>query len=154
MLNLINFLKKHEGFRDNSYFCEAGRRTIGYGFAENNFKNFTEFYFKNNNITEQEATEVLKKICLTIKSQIIRKVNIELKEHEVDALISLVYNIGIKNFETSTLLKLINENNLKMASLEFLKWNKITKDNIKIQSYGLTKRRMAEKLLFDEGKYA
>ena len=30
-VNVLNFIKKHEGFVDSIYFCPGGHRTIGYG---------------------------------------------------------------------------------------------------------------------------
>ena len=72
-------------------------------------------------------------------------------QNERDALASFIFNLGAGAFESSTLLKKINEGDKQGAANEFLKWDKfrnpVTK---KLETLtGLTKRRVAEKSLFE-----
>ncbi len=72
-------------------------------------------------------------------------IHVPITQHETDALASLCYNIGCEQFKKSTLVRLINESNFEDASLQFLRWDK---QNGKPLA-GLTRRREAEKLLFE-----
>jgi lysozyme len=72
--------------------------------------------------------------------------NFQLNQNQLDALTSLVYNIGIGNFKSSTLLKYLKMNDYKDASNEILKWNHAGG----IVLPGLTTRRLAEQALFNK----
>ena len=65
-------------------------------------------------------------------------------QNQFDALCSLVYNIGIVNFRTSTLLRKLNKKKYKRAAKEFPKWRRANGKVLR----GLVKRRKAEKELF------
>ena len=71
-------------------------------------------------------------------------VTVPLAQHRFDALVSLTYNIGPKNFRNSTLLRLINGGDLERAADEFPKWNRAAGKVMR----GLTIRRMAEREMF------
>ena len=80
-------------------------------------------------------------------------VKVPLTQGEFDALVSFAYNCGLDQDEDtkaeglgdSTLLRKLNDSDYNGAAAEFPKWNK---DNGKIVN-GLTRRRMAEKALFE-----
>jgi lysozyme len=72
-------------------------------------------------------------------------VHISLTQGEFDALTDFVYNVGAGNFATSTLLKLLNENELAQAALEFDKWDKAKG----VVVAGLLRRRQAETAEFN-----
>jgi len=65
-------------------------------------------------------------------------------ETKTAALISLVFNIGIGNFKSSTLLKLLKVGDYAGAANQFLVWNKAAGKEMP----GLTRRREAEKEMF------
>ena len=67
-----------------------------------------------------------------------------LEPHEMAALVSLAYNIGLGNFRKSTLLRLLNAGDRKGAAEQFLKWNRAAGKVMR----GLTTRRVAERALF------
>jgi len=73
-------------------------------------------------------------------------VTVEMTQNQFDALCSFVYNCGAGNFRASTLLKLLNQGAYKAAAQQFLRWDKA---NGKVLP-GLTKRRAAEKALFEK----
>lgn len=62
-----------------------------------------------------------------------------LKQHQFDALVSFVFNVGATAFHRSTLKKLINLGNLPEAAKQFDRWV-IPKE--------ITERRMGEKAQF------
>lgn len=135
--NCVNLIKKFEGCSLSSYRCPKGVLTIGYGHTGNDVK-------ENTKITQEEATELLRKDLNIHSKNVLKLVKKKLTQNQFDALVSFEYNIGYGNFSSSTLLKLINLGNFKKASEEFLRWNKC---NGKILN-GLTKRRKAEQELF------
>ncbi len=64
---------------------------------------------------------------------------------EIGACTSLAYNIGLANFEHSTLLRKINAGDRAGAAAEFPKWNKAAGKVMK----GLVNRRAAERAVFE-----
>ena len=68
----------------------------------------------------------------------------ELNDNQYAALISLVFNCGVRAIGKSTLLRMINAGDPKAAANQFLIWNKVGN----VESRGLTRRRQAERELF------
>jgi lysozyme len=68
----------------------------------------------------------------------------DVKQCQFDALTSLVFNIGLGNFSTSTLLKMINAGSADAAADQFLRWNRAGG----VILSGLVKRREAERKLY------
>lgn len=75
-------------------------------------------------------------------------VRVELNQSQFDALASFVYNVGIGNFEDSTLLRLINSGDMEGAAGQFKRWNKAGGLVMK----GLDRRRYAEAYVFVGGR--
>ena len=135
----LNIIKKYEGFRSEPYLCPANVLTIGYGHA-----------------IKPDEVETLKKVSLeeagnlllediSITERTIEKlVTIDLTENEFSALVSFCYNVGGGNFKSSTMLKLINNDQKLEASLEFNRWVYVNKKIMK----GLIRRRLEECQLF------
>lgn len=71
-------------------------------------------------------------------------VGVPLTQQQFDALVSLVYNIGVHAFQLSHLLIYLNQQNYDAAGQEFARWNKIGST----VSAGLTSRRAAEQQMF------
>nr|DAL50261.1 MAG TPA_asm: Lysozyme [Caudoviricetes sp.] len=132
----IDLIKKYEGFSARPYKCPAGVLTIGYGRTIN---------VKPYDITSEEAETVwLSKYVKTIADQILALVNVDLSNNQICALIDFVYNLGIGNFKSSTLLRKINQGDFSAAANELLRWNKAGGIVLK----GLENRRIAERMLF------
>jgi len=137
----IELIKKYEGLRLDAYRCPAGKLTIGYGHTGDDVKPGMTI--------NKEMAELLLKQDLTVFEKAINElVKIKLTQNQFDALISLVYNIGIGNFKKSTLLKLLNENKILEAGEEFMKWTKARQPGGLKELPGLVKRRAEEKKLF------
>ena len=132
----IDLIKKYEGFSARPYKCPAGVLTIGYG---------RTIDVRPYEITTEEAETIwLDKYVKTIADQILAVVKIKLSNNQICALIDFVYNLGIGNFKSSTLLRKINQGDFSAAANEFLKWNKAGGIVLK----GLENRRIAERMLF------
>jgi GH24 family phage-related lysozyme (muramidase) len=65
-------------------------------------------------------------------------------QHQFDAMVSFAYNVGVGNFQSSTLLRKHKAGDYAGAAAEFVKWNKAAG---KVMA-GLTRRRAAEAALY------
>jgi GH24 family phage-related lysozyme (muramidase) len=146
----IELIKKFEGFRSNIYNDPAGHCKIGYGTllhpgacndaeSENPFKD---------GISEEKAMDLLLEQTNQVEYTINNKVNVDLNQNQVDALLSFVYNIGSDNFNDSTLLKVLNQKKYGDVPAELKKWTKGKVDGKMVDLPGLLTRRNAEATLF------
>jgi GH24 family phage-related lysozyme (muramidase) len=131
----IDAIKRHEGLRLNAYDDGVGIRTIGWGHART-----TE-----NTITIERAEELLREDIEVCERCIADNVHVPLTQGQHDALVSLIFNIGVGAFTKSTLLRKINAG--EPAADEFLRWNKGGGRELP----GLVKRREAERAMFISG---
>jgi len=69
---------------------------------------------------------------------------VSLKQYQFDAMVSFAYNVGLDNFLSSTLLKMVNAGDFAGAAKQFSRWDK---NDGKVMT-GLTRRRKAEMKLF------
>ena len=158
--NGINMLKRFEGSvkigaRHVIYDDKTGRpvnsdkelpagATIGYGHLIKSDEDF------KHGITERQATEILRSDISTAERAIKDNITIPLSQNQYDALVSLAYNIGAKNFANSTVVKYVNDSNYhntKYPTLEsaWMAWNKSGGREMA----GLTNRRQQEFNLFN-----
>ena len=134
--NGIELIKKHEGLRLEAYLCPAGKPTIGYG--------HTKDVKLGDVITEEEAEQLLREDLIVVENEI-NKHNLDINQNQFDALVSFVYNVGVGNFRTSTLLKKIKTDpNDKTIANEFKRW--VYSNGKKLP--GLVKRREEEAKLY------
>jgi lysozyme len=134
----LDMIKRFEGFSGEKYYCPAGKLTIGYGHVI-----APEEYFPDS-ISQQEAESILKQDVNAILGAFLRLVKVETTQNQQDALLSLAYNIGIKAFEKSTLLRLLNAGDAEGAARQFDRWVYIKG----VKSNGLANRRATEKAWF------
>ena len=143
----IEFIKSYETLRLKAYKALPTEKyySIGYG-------HYSEDVRPSDTITENEALELFRQdisIFETCVLKFITPVLDELKQFQFDALVSLAFNIGLKSFKESTLLKKLLQKDFIDASNNFLRWHYSGGK----PSKGLLKRRQAEKLIFDKGVY-
>ena len=141
--NGLKLIKKFEGLSLKPYLCSAGIPTIGFG--NTFYENMKKVTLQDETITEERADSLFNFLVTTNFVNVVnRLVIVDINQNQFDALVSFVYNLGSGNFEKSTLLKKVNQEDFIGASLEFEKWNRA---GGKVLS-GLTKRRLSEKELF------
>ena len=134
--NGIEFIKKHEGLRLKAYLCPAGKWTIGYG--------HTKGVKPGQVVTKEEAERLLREDLIVVENEINRH-NLNINQNQFDALASFVYNVGVGNFRTSTLLKKIKANpNDKTIANKFKRW--VYSNGKRLP--GLVKRREEEAELY------
>lgn len=138
----IELLKKFESLELKAYKDVAGVLTIGYG--------HTGDVIEGQEITEATAEKLLRKDLARFENAVQKLVAVPVNQNQYDALVSLAYNIGVKNFKMSTLLAKLNDNDFDGASKEFTRWNKARIKGVLQEVKGLTNRRLIEQKLFNE----
>lgn len=110
----IALIKEFEGLRLKAYLCPGGVWTIGYGHTAGVKPGMV--------ITEAQAEEYLKADLIAFE-RYLNGLGLALNQNQFDALVSFIYNIGIGNFQKSTLLRKarINANDNSIMD-EFLRW--------------------------------
>lgn len=137
--NCIDLIKKFEGLKLESYKCPAGLWTIGYGNTqwENGIK------VKENQVIDIQRAEKL--LTWELNNKKIGLSGLKLSQNQFDALLSFIYNVGLGNWNKSTLLKKckVNSDDSTIHN-EFLRW--VNKGSS--FEKGLTRRRMDESALY------
>ena len=134
----VDLIKKHEGFVPYVYKDAVGYPTIGYGHLLKKGESFS------NGISREEGEEILKKDLYFSEQSVLNLIKIPLKQHEFDALVSFVFNVGSGNLQASTLRRKLNKNDHEGAAKEFTRW--IYARGVKLR--GLIRRREEERDLF------
>lgn len=136
----VRLIKQFEGFRPVAYKCPAGIWTIGYGSTSIDGIKVKQ----GDTITEQAALDDIYRRLNEIDKQITATVRVPLNSNQLNAMLDFVYNLGIGNFRSSTLLRKLNDSDYRGAADELLRWNKSGGHVLD----GLTRRREAERDLF------
>lgn len=131
---MLEMIGRFEGLRLEAYRCPANVLTIGYGHTGSDVK-------EGMTITKEQAFELLRKDVYFAESFVSKVVTSVITQDQFDALVGLTFNIGVGNFNRSTLLKKVNANpNDPTIRDSFAAWNKAGGRVLA----GLTKRRKAE----------
>jgi lysozyme len=138
----LDLIKRNEGCKLRAYLCPAGVWTIGYGSTGSHVK-------PNSVITKAEAEALLIKDLSRFENGVLVAVApVTPLVHEFDAMVSLAFNIGLANFEKSSVCKLYRTGKKVQAANAFSMWNKAKVNGVLTPLAGLTKRRSEEKQLF------
>lgn len=128
--------EQFEGLSLKAYQDVAGVWTNGYG--------NTHGVVPGSTITLQQATNDLASNIEGSEYVVNTVVKVPLTQNQFDALVDFVFNLGSSNFQSSTLLRLLNSGNYSGASGQFPLWNHA--GGVVVE--GLTRRRLAEQALF------
>jgi len=132
----VDLIKHFEGCELEAYLCPANVWTIGYGHT---------FNVKEGDVIDQEAAEALLIEDLEeFEGYVTSLVEIELEQHQFDALVSWTFNLGPVNLKESTMLNRINFGPLSDVPFQLQRW---TRAGGKVLD-GLVKRRAAEAALW------
>lgn len=146
---VVDLIKVSEGFMPKAYIDPVGIWTIGYGTtAEAGVGIVPKAGMV---ITEWQASQYLEKVIEKVEADINRYVKVPLTDNQFSALVSFVYNVGIGNFASSTLLRKLNSRDYLGAANELLRWNKGTVRGKKVVLPGLVTRRAKEREVFLKG---
>jgi len=137
----LDLIKFYEGLELEAYKCAAGVLTIGYG--------WTHDVKEGDTITEERAEELLREGIVQYENAVDDLVDVPLEQHQFDALVSWVYNLGKANLAASTLLKKVNAQEFDEVPDQIRRWNKAGGKVLE----GLTKRRESEAKLWSTGEF-
>jgi len=135
----IALIKEFEGFQANAYLCPAGAWTIGWG--------HTTGVKAGDRVTVEQAEWFLRQDLRQFEDAVNQLVTVTLTQGQFDALVSFAFNVGVGAFQTSTLLRVLNQDKYQEAADQFLRWNRAGDQVLE----GLTRRRQAERKLFLDG---
>jgi lysozyme len=133
----LALIKQFEGCRLTAYQDQRGIWTIGYGQTGPGIAAGLTW-------TQAQADAALLSATQTASNALLHLIDIAMAQNQFDALTSLVFNIGVGNFGSSTLLKLLNQNHIPQAADQFLVWDHVNG----APDPGLLRRRQAERTLF------
>lgn len=140
----INLIKRFEGRFLKAYYCPAGVLTIGYGHT--NLSGVKPKVVPGMTISAADADRILVDTLAAVYEPAVRRnVKREINQHQYDALVSFVYNVGEGNFRKSSVLRAINSGNFNAVPSHLMKWTKGGGRVLK----GLVNRRQAEGALWN-----
>ncbi len=129
--------RSFEGLRLEAYQDCAGVWTIGYG--------HTGFEVHHGQcISEAEAEELLRSDLASAVRAVRKCVQVDLAQHQFDALVDFCFNTGRGSFSGSSLLRYVNQGEFDSAVVQFGLWVHAGGKVVP----GLVRRRAAEAALF------
>lgn len=135
----IEFIKSFEGLKLESYKCQSGVWSIGYGTTGPDIG-------PGMRITKERADVLFEEDLTYFENEVTESLKVQVNQNEFDALVSFTYNVGATAFRNSTLRRLLNDGaEPPVVAAEFLRWVKVGDGK---PSEGLKIRRQKEKELF------
>lgn len=153
---LVEFVKRYEGWSAHGYNDPAGFCTIGYGTLLHRSRcTPAERAMK---ISKQEATARLRSVLRRNMRTAARSgfPRARLTQSQYDAIADWTYNLGPNTGQPGIgLFKRLNENNHRAVPAELMKWDKATNPrNGRLETLpGLHLRRKADVRIWTNGKY-
>lgn len=139
------FIKRWEGVRNQAYCDSAGIPTIGIGFirykvgARAGTRVQMQDYLTDDEIKTEFAVQIA-----AYEDAVAEAVKVALTQSQVNALVSLCYNIGVNAFKGSTVVRELNKRKYQAACTAIGMWNKAGGRVVQ----GLVNRRKAEQVEF------
>lgn len=140
----VQFLIDQEGWVNKVYLDAVGLPTVCVGVMDRNLT-------VGKTYSDDECVAMTAKQLHMFITAIDGAVKVPINDDMRTALVSLVYNIGIGNFQKSTLLKKLNASDYVGAANEFTKWVYGGNGAKKRVIEGLLSRRLREQSLFRQG---
>jgi lysozyme len=137
----LALIKQFEGLRLRAYQDTVGIWTIGYGHTASAGPPRPKPGLR---ITMAEADAILARDLAKYEAAVERALRREPSQHHFDAMVSLCFNVGPKNFRGSRLVECFNAGDDEGAAQAFIAWTRAGGAVLP----GLKKRRAAEKRLF------
>lgn len=118
---VIEKIKYFEGLRLKAYRCSADKLTIGYG--------HTSGVKEGQTCTKAQAEQWLKSDVAVVERQL-NGLRLTLSQHQFDAVLDFVFNMGASKFAQSTLLRKIRQAApTAQIQAEFRRWVYYTDKN-------------------------
>lgn len=129
LLNLIEQLKLHEGFRGNYYTCTAGKKTIGYGrnvddnpFNQDELRTLGRCEFDTQAMTEEEAELLLVNDVNNVMTELKRHIDLSCHSSAREAaIINMAFNLGVPRLlKFKKALAAFERKQYKLTAIEML----------------------------------
>jgi lysozyme len=144
------FIKRHEGVIQGIYRDPVGLLTGGIGHLidplEKGPQNIR--WAEGHKVCDHQVRDWFEQDVIEVEDAVTRLVVTQLSQKGFDALVSFTFNVGIKAFRNSTLLRKLNFGRVEEAAEEFPRWNKSRGKVLP----GLVRRRREEKEMFLMGE--
>lgn len=140
----ISMLRRFEELRLAPYFCAAGKLTVGYGHVI-----LAHEQHLRAGVTEDMAEYLLLRDTAWAIYEA-RRVGRVLSDGRAAALASLIFNIGLSAWVSSTIRAKIVAGDFESAANEFGRWVKVRG----VVNAGLQRRRALERDIFAGGLWA
>ncbi|EKD97548.1 MAG: phage related lysozyme [uncultured bacterium] len=141
----LDLIKRFEGFSPTIYICPAGYPTIGYGHVV--LAHEREQFAAG--ITQEDATELLRKDVRIAERAVLRLISVPLTEGQFAALVSFTFNLGAGSLQRSTLRQQVNRGEHESVPAELMKWVWAAGKRLP----GLARRRRAEVSAYSSGSH-
>lgn len=139
-----DLIKRFEGCKLKAYKCPAGLWTISWGLTF--YPDGTKVK-EGDVITQQQAEDYFNAVVDDFAKKVDALIKSNVSENNFSALVSFAYNVGMGNFQRSTLLRKVNANPKDTTiRAEFMKWTRANGEVLK----GLVRRREAEAKLYEQ----
>ena len=143
-----------EGWETHAYeSIEGGTKTIGVGHKitaeEARSGKLTignERVDWRNGLNDDQVLELFKQDHNRFRTKVTDAVSVELNENQLEALTSFAYNVGLRAFKNSTLLKKLNNGDFEAVPSELMRWVYVNKQ----EHDGLKNRREKEASIFTQ----
>ena len=136
----FELIKAFEGFRAKAAPLANGGWVVGYG--------HTVSARKGTQISKNDASDLLRWDVKQLEGPLCDLIYAPLSQNQFDALVSLTFNIGLEHFQSSSVLRRLNEGCPVAAAAGFDAWRRASLNGETIVVDALVRRRAAEKALF------
>lgn len=133
----LDLIKSCEGLRLVSYPDVTGIWTIGYGHTGSDVA-------EGQAISVQQAADLLIADIARTEHGVTEALEVEVNPNQFSAMVSFAYNVGLGNFQKSSLLRFTNQEKFEEAALSFERWIYAGGHTVS----GLIKRRGLEEQLY------
>ena len=142
------FVAGWEAFRAVPYLCPTGHWTIGFGATE--YPDGSPVKEGDPAISVDTALDMLRSGLIRETIAISKTITRTPTVHQLAALLSFAYNVGVYGAERSTLVRLFDQGYVNATAAHFLDWDKgRDKSGNLVEIPGLRNRREAEQKLFE-----
>ena len=129
--NGLALLQQWEGFKLQVYKDSAGFPTIGVGHLITKAEQASGTITINGaavqyagGLTDQQTLDLLAQDVQPAEQAVNAGVTVPLNQNQFDALVSFTFNVGVGAFQSSTLLKVLNQQQYDDVPAQLLRWTR------------------------------
>lgn len=144
----LRLIESFEGWVDHPYndAAKPPNATIGYGHLIHPGPVNAADRTRWRTISRARGDAILAADAHASLEAVDQLVTVRLNQHQIDALVSFVFNVGIGNFAASTLLRVLNDGQYAQVPAQMNRW--VHAGGVLLA--GLVRRRAAEAALFSK----